>query len=379
MRIVSITLIGLLAACSSKPGKPPADAVAKVNDTIIKKADFDQEVDRTLARFKGPGGQLPPQLEGRIKDSTLKKMIDDQLIRDKAKQLGLSVTPEELNQKFTEHKARFGSDAEFTAFLTRSKSTEAQVKESLEMNLLRERVLEKLATPPEVTDEEISKYYDEHKAQFSEPEQVHARHILARIETPPPPAAGQPPPKPEETKKLLDAAKKKARAKIEEAQKKLKKEKFADVAKEMSDDSTKNNGGDLGFFARGRMVPPFEEVAFKLKPGETSGIVETAFGFHIIHVEEKKEPKQRTLEEVKESIKASLLARKKSDLRRDALKKIKDESKVEEYVKFDSMPPPVPRNPSGGPVGLPPGMPPGMPPGHPAVPPMGMPASQPAH
>lgn len=377
MRIVSITLIGLLAACSNKPGKPPSDAVAKVNDTVIKKADFDQEVDRTLARFKGPGGQLPPQLEGRIKDSTLKKMIDDQLIRDKAKQLGLSVTPEELNQKFTEHKARFGSETEFTAFLTRSKSTEAQVKESLEMNLLRERVLEKLATPPEVTDEEIQKYYDEHKTQFSEPEQVHARHILARIETPPP-AAGQPPAKPEETKKALEVAKKKARAKIEEAQKKLKKQKFADVAKEMSDDSTKTNGGDLGFFARGRMVPAFEEAAFKMKPGETSGIVETAFGFHIIHVEERKDAKQRTLEEVKESIRASLLARKKSDLRRDALKKIKDESKLEEYVKFDTMPPPVPRNPSGGPGG-PVGLPPGMPPGHPPVPPTppSPPASQP--
>ena len=85
----------------------------------------------------------------------------------------------------------------------------------------------------------------------------------------------------------------------------------------------------------------------------------------------KNEAKQRTLEEVKESIRASLLARKKSDLRRDALKKIKDESKVEEYVKFDTMPPPVPRNPSGGPTALPPGQVPAqpVPPVQPAMPP----------
>ncbi len=388
MRLRTIALVTALAACKNGPGKPPADAVAKVNGTTIKKADFDQEVDRTLARFKGPSGQVPPQLESRIKDSTLKKMIDDQLIRDKAKQLGISVPPEELATKFAEHKQRFGSDKAFTEFLTRTQSTEDQVKESIEMNLLKDRVLEKLATPPDVTDDEVSKYYDEHKAQYADAEQVHARHILARIEPPPPPTAGSPPPKPDDIKKAQEAAKKKARAKIEAAQKRLKKgDKFDAVAKDMSDDVTKNNGGDLGFFARGRMVPAFEETAFKLKPGETSGIVETTFGFHIIKVEEKKEAHQKTLDEVKEAIKASILARKRSDLRKDALKKIKDESKVEEYVKFDMPAPPMPHPAMGGPgaphpgsmpVGMPVGMPPGMTPPHPmppapATPPAGTP------
>ncbi len=351
MRFLSfVAVVTFMWACSGGPGKPPADQVARVNSTAISKANFDQEVERTLARFKGPTGQIPPQLESRIKDSTLKRMIDDALIRDKAKQLGVGITPDEMTTKFNEHKSRFGSDQEFRDFLTRSKSTEEQVKSSLEMQMLRERVLEKMATAPTVTDEEIEKYFTEHKDNFKEQEQVRARHVLARIEAPPaaqptPPAPGAAPapaPAPADNKKALEEAKKKARAKIEAAQKKLKSgAKFEDVAKEMSDDVTKNNGGDLGFFARGRMVPPFEETAFKLKPGDTSGIVETSFGFHIIKVEEHKEARERPLEEVKESIRASLLARKRSDLRRDVLKKIKDEAKIEEFVKFE-VPQPTP-------------------------------------
>src|SRR4029078_8763792 len=149
----------------------------------------------------------------RIKDSTLKRMIDDMLIRDKAQPLGVTVSPEEMTTKFNEHKARFGTDQEFREFLNRSKSTEEQVKQSLEMQLLRERVLEKMASTPTVTDEEITEYYNSHKDSFKEQEQVKARHILARTETPPP----QPGAKPEDTKKALEEAKKKAKTKIEAA------------------------------------------------------------------------------------------------------------------------------------------------------------------
>jgi len=203
------------------------------------------------------------------------------------------------------------------------------------------RCMKKMAAAPTVTDEEITTYFNEHKDNFKEQEQVKARHVLARVEAP---AAAPGTPNADANKKALEEAKKKAKKKIEEAQKKLKSgAKFEDVAKEFSDDVTKNNGGDLGMFAKGRMVPAFEEVAFKMKPGETSGIVETTFGYHIIKVEDHKAARERPLEEVKESIRASLLARKRSDTRRDVLKKVKDEAKIEEFVKFEVAPPPAKR------------------------------------
>ncbi len=94
-------------------------------------------------------------------------------------------------------------------------------------------------------------------------------------------------------------------------------EDFAALARELSEDSSKENGGDLGFLTREQMVPPFAEVAFSLPPGETSGIVETQFGFHIVRVEEKRPGQSTPLAEVREEIRWRLRREKASALRRE--------------------------------------------------------------
>ncbi len=120
---------------------------------------------------------------------------------------------------------------------------------------------------------------------------VKARHILIKV---------QPDAKPEDwkgaEKRALDA-----KARIDKG------EDFQSVAKEVSEDpGSKEKGGDLGFFPRGQMVPEFEEAAFSLGVGRVSGLVKSNFGYHIIRVEEKKEGKTKTLEEVKAKIKGKL-------------------------------------------------------------------------
>ncbi len=123
--------------------------------------------------------------------------------------------------------------------------------------------------------ERVRKAYEERRAEFDTPEQVHARHILVSL----PPGADP-------------AAKAAAREKLLAARKRiLAGEDFAKVAGEISDDpGSKANGGDLGFFRRGQMVRSFEDAAFALKPGELSEIVESDFGLHLIRVEEKRAP-----------------------------------------------------------------------------------------
>jgi peptidyl-prolyl cis-trans isomerase D len=86
---------------------------------------------------------------------------------------------------------------------------------------------------------------------------------------------------------------------------------FAETAKLLSEDSSKDKGGDLGFFSEGQMVRPFEEAAFSLKAGEISGVVESPFGFHIIKVEEIKDPVVRKLEDVKQEIALALVVEEK--------------------------------------------------------------------
>jgi peptidyl-prolyl cis-trans isomerase D len=140
------------------------------------------------------------------------------------------------------------------------------------------------------TDEEIRAYYDAHVAQFTLPEQVRVRHILLRVE----PGA--------------DAeATQAARARAEEVLAKVKAgEDFAALAKQYSQDSTAPQGGDLGAVTRGQMVKPFEDAAFALAAGETSEIVQSPFGFHIIKVESKQEARVPPLDEVREQIVVTL-------------------------------------------------------------------------
>lgn len=131
-----------------------------------------------------------------------------------------------------------------------------------------------------VTDADVEKYYNEHKDEF---EEVRASHILISTD-----AGGGGDENDEKDKKPL--SKEEARKKAESILERVRKgEDFAKLATENSDDpGSKTKGGDLDFFAKGAMVKPFDDVAFALKPGEVSDIVETEFGYHIIKVAERK-------------------------------------------------------------------------------------------
>lgn len=127
----------------------------------------------------------------------------------------------------------------------------------------------------ELQKPDIEQYYNEHKSELG---QVRARHILIKAD---PQDMGETPGGREEARKKAQTILERVRSG----------EDFAALAKEHSDDeASKIEGGDLGFFGRGSMVPQFEQAAFALKPGEVSDMVETEYGFHIIKVEEQREP-----------------------------------------------------------------------------------------
>jgi peptidyl-prolyl cis-trans isomerase D len=138
----------------------------------------------------------------------------------------------------------------------------------------------------------VRAYYDEHLDRYRQPEKVRARHVLLRVA-------------PDASEEDVERVRERAVAARERI---LAGEEFAQVAGELSEDpGSKIEGGDLGFFARGQMVPPFEEVAFALEPGETSDIVKTDFGFHVIRVEERKDAEERSFDEAAHEIAMELL------------------------------------------------------------------------
>jgi len=140
--------------------------------------------------------------------------------------------------------------------------------------ILQSYMLRELQRRTSVSDDEIRRYYEEHKNEF---EQVRARHIL--FSTRPIARDGNPPPDKEAVRRKAREVLRRARAG----------EDFAALAREFSDDpGSKDKGGDLDFFGRGRMVREFEEAAFSLQPGQISDLIETSYGFHIIKVEARR-------------------------------------------------------------------------------------------
>jgi parvulin-like peptidyl-prolyl isomerase len=367
-RRVSLALLVLAASCK---GVPDSEVAARVNGEPILKKDFEEQVDRNMARYRGQNHQLPPSIEVRIRESVLRRMIDDMMIAQKAKELKVAVTPEEMATKFQEYKSRFRTDQAFQDYLTRSKNTEEAMKQDLERNMLRDRVVENMSGTIDVTDDEINKYYEENKARFLERDQVKASRIVIRAAT-----EGQDPTKVDP--KAVEKAKKEAQRKAQAIAVKAAAASadFAALAKESSQGPEASRGGDLGWFARGRMPPEFDNVAFNLEAGKVSNVVETKTGFEIIKVWEKKAERQRPLDEVKENIKNSLLARKRNEKRREILRDLKANAKIEQLITFEQpagATPPAVAGPGGQP--MPPDMmPPRMPHPMPLNPPgMGQP------
>ena len=134
------------------------------------------------------------------------------------------------------------------------------------------------------TPQQVEAHYQTNVQQFSNPEQVHAQHILLKT-----------------TNKDAADVRKQAESILKEA--KAPGADFPALARKYSeDDASKGSGGDLGFFGRGSMVKPFEDAAFAMAPGQTSDLVQTDFGFHVIKVLEKRAAGQRPLAEVKDQI-----------------------------------------------------------------------------
>jgi peptidyl-prolyl cis-trans isomerase D len=221
------------------------------------------------------------------------------------------VTPKEIEDEFRKknEKVRIQYIAFPPAkFLDQAKPSEEEVRKFYETNKagftqsakMAYQVLvldqDKVAATINVTDEQLRAAYSSALDNFRMPERVHARHILLKTEG------------------KSDAEKKALMAKAEDLLKQLKNgADFAEMAKKYSDDGSKDQGGDLGWFVRNQMVPEFDSVAFALKPKELSGVVTSQFGYHIIQVLEKEPAKLKPFEEVKDELAKEVRSQAVSD------------------------------------------------------------------
>lgn len=225
------------------------NAQSKVLAVVGGKAITEEDVQRTLMNM----GQHAAQYNNpQGKKILLEQMINKELVLIDAK------------KNLMEH------DAEFKVEL-----------EKLKNELLANFYVDKFLRQVKVSDEEIKKYFDEHPEEFAGEETVSARHILVESE--------------EQAKDIL--------ARIQNGEMS-----FEAAAKAFSTCPSSAQGGDLGEFGRGQMVPEFDSACFEMAEGEVRGPVKTQFGFHLIKLEKKNAPKAMTFEEAKAPLSQKLLA-----------------------------------------------------------------------
>lgn len=151
-----------------------------------------------------------------------------------------------------------------------------------------------------VSDDDVKSYYEQNKEAYMVPEMVRASHILTSTEE--------------------DAIK--AKGELERGAD------FSAVAGEYSKDLTKDRGGDLGYFKKGQMIPEFENAAFGLSPGQTSDVIKTRFGYHIIRLTDRKPATYRSFEEVEDAVRTSIMRDRQRQSFDEFTKTLKDKAKI---------------------------------------------------
>jgi len=227
----------------------------------------------------------------------------DSLPKDKKEVVNKRAIEQLVNQTLVNAEAKSSGIYKSKTFKSRLEKLLPSVKAQLASDIW----IKKQYDNVKVTDKDVKAYFNEHKSEYKEPARIHARHILVKTE--------------EVAKSIISGLKSKSGNALKEA--------FIAEAKAKSTGPSGKNGGDLGFFAQGQMVPAFNDAAFKMKKGTiTMSPVKTNFGYHVIYLEDKKSAKTLTYKDVEDGIKKGLHAEKFKKNLDEKMRKLKLESKI---------------------------------------------------
>ena len=305
-------------AASATPG-PPFDPAklpavcARVEGDEITRDDVTERVTAMSRQMAQAGAPEMPRDEAFYREM-VDQLIGAHLLYFEAKRQGLVPTEAETAEQLAALKRRFPSEEVFREQMAAQGASEQELLFDLGRTIAVQRVTEKIRQSATSTDEEMRAFYQENLDQMKRPPQVRVRHVLVGI-----------------PRQATPEQKQAARAEAEQVLKEVRAGgDFAALAAQHSDDpGSKGQGGLLPWMARGESVPQFDQAAFALKPGEVSEVVETAFGYHILRLEEQRAEATVPYEEAKEQIESVLNRRKSRDLVRQRVEALRKEAKVE--------------------------------------------------
>ncbi|MGH9513266.1 MAG: peptidylprolyl isomerase [Terriglobales bacterium] len=317
MRNVVCSLLFLFLASALFADTVVEQIVARVNNQIITQSEYQRSVDdlKQEAQQQDPGN-ADKLVEERRKD-VLRDLIDQQLLLEKGKDLGITADTE-LIKKLDDMRKQMKLDS----MEELEKAAQAQgvsfedFKQNIRNQLITQQVIgQEVGRRLTITKDEEQEFYDQHKNELAQPEQVKLSEILVSTDK-----------GPGDEQAKLTAAKAKADDLLAQIQKGAS---FDDIAKKDSDGPTAAQGGDLGYFKRGTLAKQLEDITFGLKSGGVSGVIRTKQGFVILKVTDHQAAGIPPMKDIEPRIQDALYMQKLQPALRDYLKKLREDAYID--------------------------------------------------
>ncbi|HUM11467.1 MAG TPA: peptidylprolyl isomerase [Myxococcaceae bacterium] len=320
-RSIRSALAGLLLLVAPLVRAELVDRVAAVvNNDVITLSEVEKRAGPELARVDQEAtGPDRAQKRAAALKRTLDTMIDEKLVDNELKELKVTIGDKEVDAAVDEVKKSYNlTDDQLQQAVAREGYSMAEYREQMRKQIGRYKLIsEKVRKNVKVSDADVKGEYDRMTRAEGEDYEVHVRHILIAV----PRTASQ---------AQADQARRKAAAVAVEAREPG--VDFAQLAKKRSEGSSSSDGGDLGFFKRGTMVPEFERVAFNLKTGEVSEPVRTQFGWHVLKLEEIRKLGMKPLAEVRPEIEERLRRQQAERLTSQYMETLRNGAVVEKKI-----------------------------------------------
>lgn len=289
-------------------------AAARVNGEEISQmrleryfAEFLEDQGRAVGSIRNPAAYK------QLRKAALDALIDRELLWQEARKRGVVVADAEVQRQVEQTRQAMGGAEVFSRRLEDAGFDEAAYTEYTRRELAARQVFAELTKVGEPDEKQVRAFYAEHRAEMNRPEQVQARHILVKVA-------------PGADASTVEAA----RLRLMEMHAKIVAgADFASVARDGSEDTSASVGGDLGYFARGRMLPEFEAAAFALAPGAISEPVRTSAGWHLIYLQNHMEATDVTEEQGLDMVRAYLARQQQVQARSQALAQLRANNRIE--------------------------------------------------
>jgi peptidyl-prolyl cis-trans isomerase SurA len=321
--------VAILPATGSNSDSVVEEIIARVNNQIVTRSEYLREKDQLKQEIQQQDPASADKVYLERERDILRGLIDQQLLLEKAKDLGISADTD-LVKRLDEIRKQMN----LSSMDDLEKAAQAQgvsfedFKQNLRNQIITQKVIsDQVGSKIQVSKDEEQEYYNNHKQEMTEQEQIRLSEIL--VSTQKPAAAnektggGDKPAATEEDAQQLAAAEAKAKNLLEQIHKGAK---FEDVAKKSSDGPTASQGGDLGYFKRGALAKELEDKTFVMKPGDVSDVIRTRQGYVLLKVTEHAEAGIPPLKDIEPKVQEAIYMEKLNPALREYLTKLREEA-----------------------------------------------------